>query len=61
MSDSAADLAHLAESLNEDDTAEDSTTEYPSLAQVLWEAYELQQSEQAKASLFTGFNGIGTQ
>jgi hypothetical protein len=56
MSDSAADLADLAESLNEAEALE--VGDCPSLAQVLWDELEQMHEAQREADAFTGFHGI---
>lgn len=58
MSDSAADLANLAETLNEADTAAPPDVEVPSLAQLLWSEFIQQYRARVQASAFTGFDGI---
>jgi hypothetical protein len=57
MSESADELADLAESLND---AEQLTANpnCPSFAQVLWQCWERQQPALEAAARFTGFDGI---
>lgn len=56
MTDSASDLARLAESLKESDAPAADEAKYPSLSEVLWESYARTQRD--PSPLFTGFKDI---
>jgi len=60
MTDSANDLATLAENLTEPEAATD-PSDHPSFAEVLWSEWERQQEQQTKAAAFTGFDSIEMQ